>query len=151
MSKSFNKQAILEVISVYVDEGITLENIQEFAFCSDPWIFIEASEALKNFDEQDQLYEKTELNGVSGAIQYVQDYENAETIGGIGGASDLSNPEEVASKVVFINGEQIINELAEALNIDLEDKLTEQQTEQLSSAEAMQELLKNKNHNSKKF
>lgn len=140
MSKAFNTKTILKAIFMFVDEGLTLENIQEFAFYSEPWIFIEASEALKDFNEQDQLYEKTELNGVSGAIQYVQDYE--EDTGIIGGASDLSNPEEVACKVAYINGEQIINELAEALNIELDDKLTEQQTEQLSSVEAMQELLK---------
>lgn len=155
MSKSFNKQAIftqsiLKAITEYADEGNTLENIQDYVLNSDPWTWIigryigrhKAVEALKSFNEQDQLYEKTELNGVSGAIQYVQDYENAEFGGANIHITNLSNPESVATMVSYINGKQIINKLADKLNLELNDNLTKQQAAILSNVEIMQKLLK---------
>ena len=141
MANQFDKKIILDTITAYADEGETLENIKDYAFNSDPWIIgiWQASEALKDFDEESQLYEKTNLNGIFGAIQYVQDYENDE-VGEVN--TNLSDPEAVATMVAYINGEKIINKLAEVLNIDLDDELTEQQAEQLSSVETMEELLK---------
>lgn len=141
MANQFNTQAILEAITEYVDEGDTLENIESNAVNNDPWVIgkYKASEALKGFDEESQLYEKTSLNGIFGAIQYVHDYEN-DTLEVV--ITNLLEPEEVASMVAYINGEFILNRLAEALDIELDDELTEQQAKQLSSVETMQELLK---------
>ena len=64
MSKEFNTKTILETIAEYVaehsdDDGIALIDIHDYAsFNSDPWIKgkYRASEALKDFNEQDQLY-----------------------------------------------------------------------------------------------
>ena len=137
----FDTETILDAITEYADEGNTLEDIEDYAFNADPWIIgiWPASEALKGFDEESQLYEETNLNGIFGAIQYVQDYETDE-FGKV--LTNLAEPEQLASMVAYINGEHIIYELSEALDIDLDDELTEQQAKQLSSVESMQKLLK---------
>lgn len=141
MENQFDTETILGVITEYSDEGNTLEDIHDYAFNTDPWIIgrWKASEALKGFNVHDQLYEETDFDGVFGAIQYVQDFETEE-FGKV--YTDLSDPEKLASMVAFINGEKIICKLADKLNLELDDKLTEQQAEQLSSVESMQELLK---------
>ena len=146
MNKEFNEKTILETIAEYVaehsdDDGIALIDIHDYAsFNSDPWIKgkYRASEALKDFNEEDQLYTSTNLNGVFGAIEYIQDYE-IHQYGEV--LTNLLNPEKVASMVAFINGEQIINELSDKLNLNLFDELTEQQLKQLSSVKTMQKLL----------
>lgn len=146
MSKEFNTKTILETIAEYVaehsdEEDISLLDIHDYAsFNSDPWIKgkYRASEALKDFNEQDQLYKTTNLDGVFGAIEYIQDYE-IHKYGEV--LTNLLNPEKVASMVAFINGEQIINELADKLNLLLFDELTKEQLKQLSSVETMQKLL----------
>lgn len=136
----FNTQAMLEAIAEYADEGDTLEDIQDHAFNMDPWIIgtYKASKALEQFSKADQLYEETDLNGVFGAIEYVQDYESNE-IGQV--ITDLCDPESLASAVAYINGEQILNELTEKLDFYFDDKLNKQQADKLSSVKAMQELL----------
>lgn len=146
MNKEFNEKTILETIAEYVtehsdDDGIALIDIHDYAsFNSDPWIKgkYRASEALKDFNEQDQLYKTTNLDGVFGAIEYVKNYE-IHQYGEV--LTNLLNPEKVASMVAFINGEQIINELSDKLNLNLFDELTEQQLKQLSSVKTMQKLL----------
>ena len=146
MNKEFNEKTILETIAEYVtehsdDDGIALIDIHDYAsFNSDPWIKgkYRASEALKDFNEQDQLYKTTNLDGVFGAIEYIQDYE-IHQYGEV--LTNLLNPEKVASMVAFINGEQIINELSDKLNLNLFDELTEQQLKQLSNVKTMQKLL----------
>ena len=146
MSKEFNEKTILETIAEYVaehsvEEDISLLDIHDYAsFNSDPWIKgkYRASEALKDFNEQDQLYKTINLDGVFGAIEYIQDYE-IHQYGEV--LTNLLNPEKVASMVAFINGEQIVNELSDGLNINLFDELTKQQLKQLSSVETMQKLL----------
>ena len=146
MSKEFNTKTILETIAEYVaehsdEEDISLLDIHDYAsFNSDPWIKgkYRASEALKDFNEQDQLYKTINLDGVFGAIEYVQFYE-INNYGEV--LTNLLNPEKVASMIAFINGEQIINELSDGLNINLFDELTKQQLKQLSSVETMQKLL----------
>ena len=140
MSEAFNKEAILEVITDNAEEGTTLTDILNYAFNSDLWIIssYKAVEALEQFDEEDQMYELTQFNGVFGAIQYVKDYEKNE-FGMV--CSDLSDPETLADMVAYINGYQILSELAEKLNLDFDDELTKEQVKQLSSVETMQKLL----------
>lgn len=140
MTDKFNTKSILTAIADYADEGTTLDSIQDNALNMNPWIIgtYKAAKALEQFSENDQLYLKTNLNGVFGAIQYVDDYETNE-IGQV--YTDLFDPEAVASAVASINGEQIISKLAEELNLDFDDKLTKQQAERLSNVKAMQTLL----------
>ena len=147
MSKEFNTKTILETIAEYVaehsdDDGIALLDIHDAFFNSDPWIKgkYRASEALKDFDEQDKLYKATNLDGVFGAIEYVKNYE-IHQYGDGEVFTNLLDPEDVAKMVASINGEQIVNELSDGLNINLFDELTKQQLKQLSSVETMQKLL----------
>ena len=147
MSKESNTKTILETIAEYVtehsdEEDIALLDIHDAFFDSDPWIKgkYRASEALKDFNEQDQLYKATNLDGVFGAIEYVQFYE-IQNYGDGEVLTNLLNPEDVANMVASINGEQIVNELSDKLNINFFEELTEQQVKQLSSVETMQKLL----------
>ena len=94
---------------------------------------------LINSSKEKALYEKTNLNGIFGAIQYVKDDEELEFGQTV---TDFTNPEELASVVAYINSKIITKELADKLGISLNDKLTEEQVKQLSSVEAMQALLK---------
>ena len=146
MSKEFNTKTILETIAEYVaehsdEEDISLLDIHDYAsFNSDPWIKgkYRASEALKDFNEQDQLYEKTNLDGVFGAIEYVKNYETHKYCEVL---ANLLDPEAVASMVAFINGEQLTYKLADKLDLAVADELTKEQVKQLSSVETMQKLL----------
>ena len=146
MSKEFSTKTILETIAEYVaehsdEEDISLLDIHDYAsFNSDPWIKgkYRASEALKDFNEQDQLYKATNLDGVFGAIEYVKNYETHK-YGEV--PANLLDPEAVASMVAFINGEQLTYKLADKLDLALADELTKEQVKQLSSVETMQKLL----------
>lgn len=137
----FNTQTILKAITNCSDKGNTLNDIQGYTYNSDPGITgtDQAIEALKDFNEQDQLYKKTDFDGIFGAIQYVQDYELSQFDKV---HTDSSDPKKVANMVAYINREEIISDLAEKLSLGLDDELTEQQAKQLSSVETMQELLK---------
>lgn len=145
MTNQFDTKSILEAIANYAEEGNTLEDVQNYAFNMDPWIIgtYKAAKALEQFNEDDQMYEKTNLDGVFGAIQYVQDYEIKE-FGDVN--TELSDPEQLASMVAYINGEQVINNLADELDLNWVDELTEQQAKQLSNVDAMQALLNLRNY-----
>lgn len=121
----FNEKAIAETIKDYVETGTTLDEIQTYAFNSDPYIIgtYKASQALENFDESDQMYGETMLNGVFGAIEYVQNYENEE-FGQV--TTDLSDPEQLASQVAFINGDIVINDIMNEFELDWDTKLTDE-------------------------
>lgn len=141
MSKEFSYDTMLATIGDALDDGNhTLEDIQMNTTNTDLWIIgtYKASQALEEFSEEDQLYTGTNLDGVFGAIEYVKNYE-IHQYGEV--LTNLLNPEKVASMVAFINGEQIINELSDKLNLNLFDELTEQQLKQLSSVKTMQKLL----------
>ena len=141
MSEEFSYDTMLATIGDALDNGNrTLEDIQMNTTNTDLWIIgtYKASQALGEFGEEDQLYTGTNLDGVFGAIEYIQDYE-IHQYGEV--LTNLLNPEKVASMVAFINGEQIINELSDKLNLNLFDELTEQQLKQLSSVKTMQKLL----------
>lgn len=140
MSEKFNKEAILETIANYADDANTLTELQNYAFDYEPWIIsgYKSVKALEQFDEEDQMYKLTQFNGVFGAIQYVKDFEKNE-FGGV--YIKLSDPEQLADMVAYINGYQILSELAEKLNLNFDDELTKDQVEQLSSIEAMLDLL----------
>ena len=139
MADEFNTQKNLEAIAEYADKGTTLKDIRDYASTIKPWIDIyKMSKLLEQFNKGDQLYQRTALDGVFGAIQYVKDYETNK-IGKV--YTDLSDPKELASSVAYINREQILNELAKKLNLGFDDQLTKQQADKLSNAKAMQELL----------
>lgn len=122
MSEAFNKKAMTEALMNHIVEGTTLEEAQEQASNEHLWItgYYKSAKALEEFDEDDQQYERTDLNGVFGAIQYVQDYENNQ-LGEI--FTDVSNPEKLSSAVAWINMDLFVNDICGDLDIDLYQEL----------------------------
>lgn len=130
MSKEFNEQAMAEALLNFVDEDETLEDISDNAFNLDYWIIgtYQAAQALTEFDEEDQQYTKTMLNGVFGAVEYVQAYEDNELGQRV---TDCSNPEKLANMVACINGNELINDLMDEFSLDMDDALTEKQADKI--------------------
>ena len=127
MSEEFNYNTMLSTIADELENGSqSLEDIQMNTTSNDLWIIgtYKASQALEEFSEEDQLYASTTLNGVFGAIEYIQDYET-EQFGLVN--TDLTDPEKVANMVAYINMECVLNDLSEEFNIDIEEELTDQQ------------------------
>ena len=123
MSKAFNNKKMAAALLDYVNEGVSLQECYEDTIMDRPWIlgWYNAAQELEEFDEDDQVFEETELNGIFGAIQYVQDYEK-DTYGLV--STDLSNPEQLATAVASINLDNFTYGLADTLKIDRDDELT---------------------------
>lgn len=127
MSEEFNYNTMLSTIADKLENGSnSLEDIQMNTTSNNLWIngTYEASQALEEFSEEDQLYASTTLNGVFGAIEYVKNYE-IEQFGLVN--TDLTDPEKVANMVAYINIECVLNDLSEEFDIDIEEELTDQQ------------------------
>lgn len=127
MSEEFNYNTMLLTIADKLENGSnSLEDIQMNTTSNNLWIngTYEASQALEEFSEEDQLYASTTLNGVFGAIEYVKNYE-IEQFGLVN--TDLTDPEKVANMVAYINIECVLNDLSEEFDIDIEEELTDQQ------------------------
>ena len=127
MTEEFNYNTMLSTIADELENGSeTLEDIQMNTTNKDLWIIgtYKASQALEEFNEEDQLYASTTLNGVFGAIEYVKNYET-EQYGLVN--TDLSDPEKVANMVAYINIEYVLNDLSEEFDIDMSEELTDQQ------------------------
>ena len=131
MTEEFNYNTMLSTIEDALDNGnCTLEDIQMNTTNNDLWIIgtYKASQALEEFSEEDQLYASTTLNGVFGAIEYVKNYET-EQFGLVN--TDLTDPEEVANMVAYINIEWVLNDLSEEFDIDIAEELTDQQADSI--------------------
>ena len=131
MTEEFNYNTMLSTIEDALDNGnCTLEDIQMNTTNNDLWIIgtYKASQALEEFSEEDQLYASTTLNGVFGAIEYVKNYET-EQFGLVN--TDLTDPEEVASMVAYINMECVLNDLSEEFDLDFVEELTDQQVDSI--------------------
>lgn len=124
MSKAFDNKNMAAALLDYVDEGVSLQECYEDVTMDNPWIlgWYNAAQELENFDEDDQIFEETKMNGIFGAIQYVKDYEK-DTYGLVN--TDLSNPEQLATAVASINLDNFIYDLADTLKIDRDDELTQ--------------------------
>ena len=141
MSEQFNRNAMLSAIKEGLDEGDrSLESIQDNTTNTIPWIIgtYQAAEALAKFDNDDMLYTNTNLTGVFGAIEYVQDYET-DQLGTVN--TNLSDPEDLASMVAYINMEMVLKDLHDDLDldwdgefyVDWDDDLTDQQVEKIKT------------------
>lgn len=127
MTEEFNYNTMLSTIADELENGSnSLEGIQMNTTSNDLWIIgtYKASQALEEFSEEDQLYASTNLNGVFGAIEYVKNYET-EQFGMVN--TDLTNPEEVANMVAYINMEYVLTDISNDFDIDIEEELTDQQ------------------------
>lgn len=127
MTEEFNYNTMLSTIADELENGSnSLENIQMNTTNRDLWIIgtYKASQALEEFSEEDQLYARTNLNGIFGAIEYVKNYET-EQFGMVN--TDLINPEEVANMVAYINMEYVLTDISNDFDIDIEEELTDQQ------------------------
>lgn len=124
MSKAFDNKKMVAALLDYVDEGVSLQECYEDVTMDNPWIlgWYNAIRELEKFDEDDQVFEETRMNGIFGAIQYVKDYEKDE-FGEVN--TDLSNPEKLATAVASINLDNFIYDLADTLKIDRDDELTQ--------------------------
>jgi hypothetical protein len=124
---------MLKAIEAELDGGSrTLEDIQTYTTNADPWIIgtYRAAEALAKFDNDDMLYTNTNLTGVFGAIEYVQDYETDQS-GTFN--TNVSDPEDLASMVAYINMEMVLKDLHDELGLDWDDDLTDQQLERVKT------------------
>lgn len=131
MSKEFSYDTMLATIGDALDDGNhTLEDIQMNTTNTDLWIIgtYKASQALGEFNEEDQLYTGTNLDGVFGAIEYVKNYET-DQLGTVN--TDLTDPEKVASMVAYINMECVLNDLSVKFDLDWDDELTDQQVDKI--------------------
>lgn len=127
MAEEFNYNTMLSTIADELENGSnSLEDIQMDTTSRNLWIIgtYEASQALEEFSEEDQLYASTNLNGVFGAIEYVKNYETKQ-FGLVN--TDLSDPKKVANMVAYINIEYVLNDLSDKFDIDIEEDLTDQQ------------------------
>ena len=133
MSKEFNYNTMLATIEDELENGSSsLEDIQTNTTNTDLWIIgtYKASQSLEEFNEDDQLYTSTSLNGAFGAIEYVKDYE-ADMLSDVN--TDLSDPEKVANMVAYINMECVLNDISNDLDIDIEEELTDQQVDDIKN------------------
>ena len=131
MSKEFSYDTMLATIGDALDnDNRTLEDIQMNTTNRDLWIIgtYKASQALGEFNEEDQLYTSTNLDGVFGAIEYVKNYET-DQLGTVN--TDLTDPEKVASMVAYINMECVLNDLSVKFDLDFEEELTDQQVDEI--------------------
>ena len=136
MSEQFSPNTMLSVIGESLDDGYkTLEEIQVNTTDNDPWIIgrYQATKALEKFDDEDNLFfpnpvDSISQNGIFGAIGYVRAYELDE-FGSI--VTDVSDPEAIASVVAYMNMEKVLNDLMEELDLEWDDRLTDQQVDKL--------------------
>lgn len=123
MSKEFNYNTMLSTIKDELENGSqSLEDIQTNTTNSNLWIIgtYKASQSLEEFSKEDQLYTSTNLDDVFGAIEYVKDYET-EQFGMVN--TDLTDPEEVANTVAYINMEYVLTDISDDFDVDFGEEL----------------------------
>lgn len=123
MSKEFNYNTMLSTIKDELENGSqSLEDIQTNTTNSNLWIIgtYKASQSLEEFSKEDQLYTSTNLDDVFGAIEYVKDYET-EQFGMVN--TDLTDPEEVANRVAYINMEYVLTDISDDFDVDFGEEL----------------------------
>lgn len=138
MSKEFSRNTMLSVIKESLDEGDhTLEGIQDNTTNTIPWVLgrYQATKALEQFDGEDDLIfpspvDNISQNGIFGAIGYVRAYELDE-FGSI--VTNVSEPEDVASIVAYINLEKVLNDISNDLDLCWDEELTDQQVEKIKT------------------
>lgn len=130
---AFDTESMVDQFKNYLESDCSLNDIFESAFNESYYIFgtYKASQALENFDESDQMYESTDLNGVFGAIQYVINYE-VEQYGGADN-TDLYDPERLSDMVAYINGEQLMFKISADCDLETYKKLTDKDIEKINN------------------
>lgn len=138
MSEEFSRKTMLSIIGEALDDGYkTLEDIQTDKTNTDPWIIgrYQATKALEKFDDDDNLFapnpvDNISQNGILGAIGYVRSYE-LDSFGVI--ETDVSDPEEIASVVAYINMENVLNDLMNDLDLEWDKDLTDSQLDKINN------------------
>lgn len=134
MSKdtNFSEETILDYIATNVmdhetEEGY-LDDVFDDLFNSDFWIIgrFEATTALNNFNGYEH---GTELDGVFGAIEFVQTYEAREF--GAAHPEDISDPERLANMVAYIMGENAFNEILDKTGLNMDDMASRKNLEKI--------------------
>lgn len=138
MSEQFSRGTMLSVIKESLDEGNrSLESIQDNTTNTIPWVLgrYQAAKALEQFDTDDDLIfpnpvNSISQNGIFGAIGYVRAYELDE-FGSI--VTNVSEPEDVASIVAYINMEKVLTDISNDLDICWDEELTDKQVEKVKT------------------
>lgn len=123
----FTKDEIVETLENAAEYGASdFDELFNDMFNSDYYIIgaYKAAEALKAFtnDENIDGY-KTDLDGVFGAIELVQQYETDQ----LGETSTpLDDPEKLANMVEYIRGERLFNEALDDAGLDVDSTTTEE-------------------------
>lgn len=138
MSEVFSRKTMLAAIGEALDNGCkTLEEIQVNTTGDNIWIIgrYQATKALEKFDDDDNLVSPNPVDGISqngilGAVGYVRGYE-LDSFGSIG--TDVSDPEDIANTVAFINMEKVLDDLMEELDLKWDDELTDQQVDKIKT------------------
>lgn len=91
-----------------------------------------ASQALETFKNDEKLdgYE-TDLDGVFGAIELVEQYES-DQFGDV--STPLDDPEKLANMVEYIRGETLFYKALNNAGLDINSKATEQNTQKFIEA-----------------
>ena len=133
MSKntSFSEETILDYIATNVmdyESNNCLDNVFNDLFNSNYWIIgaFEASQELNNFDGYEH---ETQLDGVFGAIEFVQNYELQEF--GKVQTEDISDPERLANMVAYIMGENAFNEILDKTGLNMDDMASRENLEKI--------------------
>ena len=110
-----------------------MEAIQDDKADTDPWVIgiYQSTKALEKFDDEDNLIAPRPIDdisqgGIFGTIGYVRAYELDE-FGSI--VTNVSDPEDVASAVAYINMEKVLTDISNDLDICWDEELTDQQVE----------------------
>jgi hypothetical protein len=138
MSEQFNCNAMLSAIKESLNEGDrSLESIQDNTTNTIPWVLgrYQAAKALGKFDDEDNLValnpvDSISQNGIFGAIGYVRAYELDE-FGSI--VTNVSDPEEIATIVAYINMEKVLTDISNDLDICWDEELTDKQVEKIKT------------------
>lgn len=130
---AFNTESIADQLKDYLENGYSLDDCFESAFNESYYILgtYKASQALADFDESDQMYESTDLNGVFGAIQYVTDYETEQS--GSVENTDLFDPERLSNMVAYINGENLMLKISADCDLETDKELTEKDIKKINN------------------
>lgn len=123
----FTKDEIVETLENATEYGASdFDELFNDMFNSDYYIIgtYKAAEALKTFTNDENIDDyKTDLDGVFGAIELIQQYE----IDQFGKTSTpLDDPEKLANMVEYIRGEHLFNEALNNASLDADSATTEE-------------------------
>ena len=131
----FTKDEIIKTMQNAEDYDVSsFEDLFNSMFNSDYYItgMYEASQALETFKNAEDLDGcKTDLDGVFGAIELIEQYE-LDQFGEV--LTPLDEPQRVANMVEYIRGEALFNEALNKASLDMDSEATKQSAQKFIEA-----------------